>query len=142
MDSNKVQKVFFRINANSSQYTAMIVYYKMTELSNKLKFYTAKFGFLEGGTLRCIWNIRFILMKPMLPENFFENYALNVSCTVRLYSILGIMEEGKFYNNLKFDGGEIESECAIELFVSKETVGMPKSQFDAVKVPELTPAVR
>ena len=59
------------------------------------------------------------------------------------------MEEGKFYYKLKFDGGEIESECAKEfedkcksdgiVFGSKEAVGMPKSQFDAEKVPELTP---
>ena len=76
---------------------------------------------------------------------------MNVLCSVRLYSILGIMPDGKFYNNLEFNGAELEEQCATEfedkceregiVFVSKEAVSVVKTPFDDVKFPELTPHV-
>ena len=84
----------------------------MTEVSKQIRFYSAKFFPLLDGKPLCMWNIRFIQTKPNLPENFFENYAMKVLCTVRLSSILGIMHDGKFYNNLEFNRAELEEQCA------------------------------
>ena len=66
--------------------------------------------------------------------------------TIRLYSILGLTDEGKFYN--EFNGREFESECAKDfedqcekdgiVFVSKEAFALPKTPFDDDKVPDLS----
>ena len=88
--------VSFIIKGNDEDYPGIEIYYNMTELSNQIKFYTAKIFLLIDGKPRCSWNICLIHTKPNFPENFFETYALNVLCTTRLYSILGIKHDGKF----------------------------------------------
>ena len=69
-NSDKIQSVWFRIETNSDKYIAMIDYYNKTDISKELKFYTAKFGFLVNGNLRCLeYTIYLTLGLPRSESN-------------------------------------------------------------------------
>ena len=114
----------------------MRIQYNRTFLSANLIIQATKFVLEHNTTPKCFWNVRFVQTRMLLPKDFYENFSNKVLLTRRVLSIYGVKDEGNFYNNLEFDGAQVEekntkefvSECAKAnlLFLDESCLEFPK----------------
>lgn len=117
-------QIVFTMWSREDNFAQMRVYYKITRLSEDLSLYATKFILEHNKKSICFWNVRFLQTKPTIPRQFFEQFSNCILINRRLLSNYGIREEDNFYNNLEFDGSEIEANSAKEFSSQCETAGM------------------
>ena len=123
------------------------IYSNLTRINQKINFYSTTFGLVYNNEPQCTWTVRFILTKPNLPPKFFEKFSFEILLTRRFLQDYGIMDMGKFYNNLDFDGGQIEKENAQDFankcaqagifFLQDESISAPQIFDKVTKSPQL-----
>ena len=66
---------------------------------------------------------------------FYEQFSTKVLLTRRVLSIYGIKEEYNFYNNLEFDGAQVEENNAKEFIAKWATTGLLFLDDECLAVP-------
>ena len=112
------KQMIFTLWTHTGDFAQMRIHSNRTQLSENLIVNATKFVFLYNLKPICFWNVRFLQSKMILPNKFYEDYSNKILLTRRVLSIYGIKEELNFYNNLEFDGVEVEQNNAKE-FVSE-----------------------
>ena len=103
---------YITLSSNYDDVCEMKIFSNVTRIIWKINFYTTTVGLVYNNEPQCTLIVRFILTKPNLPPKFFEKFSFEILLTRRFLQDYGIMDMGKFYNNLDFDGGQIEKENA------------------------------
>ena len=128
-------QLIFTLWSRENDFAQIRVHYNETFLSRNLRIYATKFVLLHNSKPKCFWKVRF-LNKQGVPKGFYEEVANNILLTRRVLSIYGIKEELNFYNNLEFDGAQVEENNAKAFVKICDTLGIVFLDEECLEVPE------
>ena len=123
--------------SNYEDVCEMKIFSNVTRIHRKINFHTTTFGLVYNTEPQCTWTVRFISTNPTLPPKFFEKFSFEILLTRRFLQDYGIMDMGKFYNNLDFDGAQIEEENAQEFANKCSQTGIFFLQDDSILAPQI-----
>ena len=86
----------------------------------------------------CFWNVRFLRPKLLIPNDFYKEFSLKILLTRRILSIYGIKDELNFYNNLEFDGAQLEENNAKEFIAEWAKYGYLFLENSCLEVPNIS----
>ena len=123
--------------SNSGDICEMRISSNITRLNMNMNLYSTALGLVYNHEPQCTWTVHFMLTKPKLPPKLFEEFSFEILLTRRFLQDYGIMDMGKFYNNLDFDGGQIEEANAKEFADKCAKAGMVFLDDKALSAPVL-----
>lgn len=121
---------------------------KITQLTQDQRLIVTKFVLAYNKKDICYWIVRYIQTKRLEPIAFHERFINIILLTRRLLSRYGVKDEGMFYNNLEFNGFEVEEnnaklfadeceECGM-IFLEEEFLDIPNSNKGSDDLPKET----
>ena len=136
-----IEQIIFTLWGNEKSVAQIRVHYNMTKLAENLTLYATKFVLLHNFEPICYWNVRFLLTKMTIPENFFEEFSNTILLTRRLLSTYGVKDENQFYNNLDFNGAEVEENNAKEFASQCDKNGIVMLNEQCLKIPNCSDTI-